>query len=286
MNELFEPQVRLFIERVQAVYSDFHINSARRLGSGQNNDVIAVNDEWIFRFPHHELGAANLNNEATLLRSLKGQLPLQIPFPEYVHIVPENVSRSFIGYRRIAGKPLTREWAEGLDDGELKMVAKQLVDFLRALHAQVIPKEAANGSTFEYWSDMFKRIQRLLFPHMRPEACEQVSRHFESFLREAADFNTALIHGDFGTDNILVDMDRSNKAVAVIDFGSVGAGDPAVDYAAASTIHPRMLEWMAIHHPAVRDYSHRIRFYKGTFALQEALYGAEAAFRSGLEPFV
>lgn len=43
---------------------------------------------------------------------------------------------------------------------------------------------------------------------------------------------------DFGTGNILVDK-LTKRAMGVIDFGSVSIGDPAVDYAAVSTMHPK-----------------------------------------------
>lgn len=286
-------EVQSLINRVQSVYPGFVIHSARWLGSGQNNDVVVFNNSWIFRFPHNNLAAINLENEAVILRSLKGILSVKIPVPQYVNLEPTHASRSFMGYQMIAGVPLSTERVKNIDAAGLNILARQLDEFLISLHTLPIPKEVADRvsvtNTFDYWSDMYERIQQLLFSHMRTEARAEVRHLFESFLQSVGNFNLALIHGDFGAGNILVD-ESSERVVGVIDFGSVGVGDPAVDYAAVSTIHPQMLDLIAIHNPSVEKYIQRIKYYKGTFALQEALYGAETgdegAFRSGLEQYI
>ena len=98
-----------------------------------------------------------------------------------------------------------------------------------------------------------------------------------------------MIHGDFGAGNILVD-ESTGRAVVVIDFSSIALGDPAIDYAAISTVHSRVIELLTHRNPRVAQYTKRIAFYRGTFALQEALYGAvvgdDQALAEGLAEFV
>ena len=295
MNDVIEPRIQSLIQQVQRAYPDIKITSVRWLDSGQNNDVLVLNDSWIFRFARHHLGAKNLATEVAVLQYLKGLLPLQVPFPDHSYLGDSDYDSSFMGYRKISGVPLSREWATTTHGNDLKTVSVELADFLRILHALPIPQEIAKVIPFHnmnnYWRNVFDRIQRLLFPYMRVAAQQQVRDHFESFLSlsEHADIDVSLIHGDFGGRNILLSEDYS-RVVGVIDFGSVGRGDPAIDYAAVSTIHPKMLELMEIYDQDIRHYASRIAFYTGTFALQEALYGAESgdeiALQSGLEQYI
>lgn len=75
-----------------------------------------------------------------------------------------------------------------------------------------------------------------------------------------------------------------------VDGGEVAIGDAAMDYAAASTLHPRMLELMHTSHPAIGPLLQRITFYRSAFALQETIFGAEhgdaTALESGLREYV
>lgn len=262
MNGRSEQDLHSFVECVQHIYPEFSVNMAQWLDHGQNNDIIVLNDSWVFRFPHHALSAVNLQNEVAVLGHLKGRLPLEIPLPEYVWIEPNNPCRSFMGYRMIPGVPITSEWSSTVDHVILDVVAKALDDFLQQLHRLSIFKDIMNliqsSSLFAYWSDMFERIQRLLFPHMRHEARSHVYEHFVSFLQQSNDenFESVLIHGDFGSKNILLDESK-NKVVAVIDFGSVTVGDPALDYASASTVYPKMIETMMQHNPIIKKYIER-----------------------------
>lgn len=295
LNESVDPRIQPFIDRIRYVCPDFHVMSVRWLDSGQNNFVLILNDSWIFRFARHHLGSRSLESEVAVLRHLNGMLPLQIPFPEYVYLDQQDSPLSFMGYRMISGVPLTRERAITATDDNLETVSRELVGFLRTLHAVSVPKDIVNVIPFHnatnYWSDIFDRVQRLLLPFMRVEAREQVVNNFESFLSASQNVNipVSLIHGDFGGRNILL-RDDHRRVVGVIDFGSVSIGDPAVDYAAVSTVHPRMFDLIATHDSDVRRYASRVEFYKGTFALQEALYGAESgdeqAFRSGMEQYI
>lgn len=286
--------IDLLTRRIQQKYPEFKVQAARLLASGQYNDAIVVNDNWVFRFPRHELGTKNLNTEFTVLQYLQGSLPLQIPSPTYVKIDLEKPVESFMGYPMITGMPLTRESAIEMNSDALMSLATKVNDFVQTLHGLHIPEEVEGVlkrvNTFAEWEELYERIQYHLFPHMRLDARMEVCHHFESFLNSPSvhTFRPTLIHGDIGAGNIL--LNGNHQAVAVIDFGSVEIGDPASDYAAISTIHPDMLDLLVQRNPQVRQYKNRIQFYRGTFALQEALYGAEAgdakAFRAGMENYI
>ena len=68
-------------------------------------------------------------------------------------------------------------------------------------------------------------------------------------------------------------------------------GDPAYDFAGLlSGYGEGFLEYCAEVYPAVKVFMGRIRFYQGTFALLEALFGIEngdeEALKAGLERYV
>ena len=283
------------IVRINSVYPELPIHSVKHLGSGQNNDVYLVNESLVFRFPRNQIAATRLRTEVTILAHLQGGVPLHVPNPVYVHLAPgAECMDSFMGYEKIPGNVIT-SGKGSLSPAQLDVVAGRLGDFLQSLHSLVISYDLATvlpmAQGLAYWEDMLEHIEYLLFPHMREDARRQVSNHFHMFFESTRDdqADVCLIHGDFGRGNILFNTDFTQVG-GILDFGSACLGDPATDYAAASTIHPRILERMERHNPLLTKYNDRIEFYRGTFALQEALYGAEVgdeeAFRSGLTPYV
>jgi aminoglycoside 2''-phosphotransferase len=139
---------------------------------------------------------------------------------------------------------------------------------------------------------MYTRIRSKLFPYMRPDARALVAEHFESYMDDpqAYAFQPVLRHGDFGTGNLIYDPEARRMA-GVIDFGSAGLGDGATDMAGLlASFGETFLARCARYYPAIEAAYPRIRFYYGTFALQEALFGIEngdqEALASGMEAFV
>jgi aminoglycoside 2''-phosphotransferase len=99
-----------------------------------------------------------------------------------------------------------------------------------------------------------------------------------------------LRHGDFGTGNILYDP-QTLHITGIIDFGFAGLGDRAVDIAglAASYGEAFVMRCAAIY-PEIAQMLPRARLYRGTFALQQALYalrdGNPADFEDGMAGYV
>ena len=274
------PQPKAYLDLVQALYPSLTVYPARLDTSGQNSDILVVNDELVFRFPRYAPGVRALAVEAATLRGICDYVNLATPDPVYVHL-DAPPGQAFIGYRRLPGEPLWRATLASIDDeGVVRQVAHDLGHFLRALHA--IPPAAINPPLPPYdgravWGGMYERIRERLFAAMRPDARAQVAAHFETFLADAAHFTVppVLIHNDFGTSNILYDR-VSQRVSGVIDFGSAGLGDPATDIAALRASYGEtFLRQVGEVYPLNADLLRRARFYQGTFALQEALLGAE-----------
>jgi len=289
-----------YIERIREAYPELRTHQYEYMYGppGQNNETITANERYIFRFPKHPRAVEEMAREIALLRALQGRLPLSVPNPIYSSIEPREVGQAFMGYAKLPGKPLYREMLESVPGEEtVAKLAAQLGGFLRALHA--LPPDAFDfalpvAASRETWTAMYANIRERLFPRMRPDARERVAAHFEPYLADARNFgySPALIHGDFGPSNILYDA-RARSIGGIIDWSGAGLGDPSNDIAALIGLmgygedFARRLESV---YPGVADMLPRARFYAGTFALQEALFGLETgdakALAAGLAEYV
>jgi aminoglycoside 2''-phosphotransferase len=198
-----------------------------------------------------------------------------------------------MGYARLPGKPLSRGLLEGEAEAEKDVawrLAGQLGAFLHTLHG-VAPETLGvalpitNGRAT--WEGMYARIRQELYGYMRVEARAQAAAHFEGFLDDPANFgwSSALIHGDFGPGNILYDAHKRSIS-GIVDWSSAGLGDPATDLAALIAPYSfgeRIVDLMAPAYPTWEAELPRSRFYTGTFALQEALFGLETGEAQAVE---
>lgn len=281
-------------KRIREVYPEFEITSCEVNEIGQNNDVLIVNHSLVFRFPKYVEGIRKLKKETSVLESIKGNLSLPVPYPLYQSMKPEKVGKVFSGYRLIEGEPL---WPGVFKENEehILKIATQLVNFLTELHSRPVEDlESEKKSIDDIRSsieDLYERFIEKLFPHMNEKAKLEVSKHFDSFLSqsELLDFEPVLTHGDFGASNILWDRER-NEVAGIIDFGESEVGDPAYDFAGllSSYGEPFVRRCLEMYPNGDRIFD-RMNFYRGTFALQEALHGVEnddpEAFENGMKGY-
>lgn len=285
-----------YIHAIHDAYPDFSIETVQLNQNGQFNDILMVNDESIFRFPKTPREAARLVTETALLRSLQNYDTLPIPDPIYRSKETASIGQIFMGYRLLPGAPLWPETLDALKDEEVQHLADQLATFLHQLHAisvEALEVKLPDFQGCEQWRDLYARFRSKLFPFMRADARRWVTEQFEGFLGDKSNcsYTPALVHGDFGRTNILYNA-RTNSISGIIDFSSAGWGDPAVDFAAILSpvcYGEPFLERFSVHYPGIEAMLSRARFYVGTFALQEALYGLEdedqKAFESGIAKY-
>ena len=285
-----------YLHQVQAASPGDWIVSSEFNAGGQNSDVLVVNGDLIFRFPKYPHVLEQLEYEVEILRAIQGRVPLAVPVPSHVSLESQQVGQAFVGYRMVPGDPLWRETFQAIQDqATLRGLASQLGGFLKALHsvpyADAIERELPLRDTRAECEDIYRRMRDKLFGHMRPDAHEWASEHFEAFLRDDSSFayEPVLKHGDFGPSNILFDKDHG-RISGIIDFGGSGLGDPAYDFAGLlSGYGEEFVRWCGEDYPEVELFLPRIRFYRGTFALLEALFGVEngdeQAFRAGIAQY-
>ncbi|GCE09629.1 phosphotransferase family protein [Dictyobacter aurantiacus] len=285
-----------YLQHISQCYPDISINSMKFVQHGQNNDVLIVNDDFIFRFPKYRAGLRQLETEVAILRLLEDKVTLPIPHILFDNLASQTIGEAFVGYRMLAGQPLWRQTFQAItDEGTMKRLAGQLALFLKQLHAiplSLLPTDALPlSNTHAECLDIYTRMRERCFPWMRPEAREQTRDHFERFLADPANFayTPVLKHGDFGSSNILYSSEQQEIS-GVIDFGGMGLGDPAYDFAGLLACYgePFVLCCTDVY-PAISHFWGRIVFYQGTFALLEALFGLEnddqQAFESGISTY-
>lgn len=286
-----------FIKNIQLYYTDLSINDCYLNKLGQNNDVLIVNKSIVFRFPKYKNGIIQLKRETEILKYIKGIVSTPIPNPIYQSFEKLEPGKVFTGYNLIDGVPFWRESLSSIKSVELiKELAKQLVSFLIQLHSISGEKVSRDlqlkvCNTREEMYNLYNNIQNILFPFIRREAQEEISQSFETFLKEKAlsNLEITLIHGDFGASNILWNPETS-KISGIIDFGSSCLGDPAYDFAGILSSYGEDFFNMCINlYPNGNEISERAKFYKSTFALQEALHGVEngdkQAFEDGIKSY-
>ncbi len=280
---------------LRAACPGLNIESARLHNSeGQFSDILFVNDDLIFRFPRYAGGVPAFLREIELLTQLQGRLPLPIPNPIYTSRGTDEPGQVFMGYKRLPGQPLWRTTLAGIaDETTLEGLARQLAGFLHALHGLdpstlgiLFPHQEA----LEAQKILYAEIQAHLIGLMRPAARDLVTAHFETYFAspQLHLYTPCLCHGDFGGSNILYDPAR-RQVSAIIDFGFAGLGDPAHDLAAVSTFGEAFFARFCRDYPATDAMLARAQFYRGTYALVEALHGLKnanpEAFESGMEAY-
>lgn len=285
-------RVDAYLRRLRDAYPALAVATVEPLGRGDHNDALLVNGTLVFRFARTPHAHTVLAREAALLGALVDRLPLAVPRPRYV-------APDFMGYERLPGAPLDAATLRALPSADQRAIAAQLGAFLRALHTTALdsapPIARDRADTREEWADLYTRIRERLFARMRPDAREAVAVHFEASLGDAGHFAfvPVLRHGDIGPGNVLYDP-ATARLSAILDFGSAGYGDPALDLA-SSLLGPRgygehLVPALEVAYPGVAALLPRARFYAGTFALQAALHGAEHddpdELRDGLAAYV
>lgn len=284
----------IYLQAIRTAYPDWEVADSKCEfnSSGQYNDILTIDHQYIFRFPKYPEALQQLKVETLLLNTIKPYLSLEIPSPLFENLIGAQVGEAFIGYRKIRGEPLWRDTLNAIQDERiLDSLARQLGVFLKELHSiplSAIKCELPRLDTSEEAKDIYTRICEKLFLFMRPDARQWTRDHFESFLisRSNFEYTPVLKHGDFGPSNILFDP-HIQTITGVIDFGGAGIGDPAYDFAGLlSGYGDDFLQRCAKFYPKVISFLDRIYFYRGTFALLEALFGIEnndlEAFEDGI----
>lgn len=295
-NPLISDQTGVYLAQIGALLPEEALTQVERAG-GQFHQVIVINRRWVFRFPRYREGIETLASETKLLTALRGKLPLPIPDPVFERFDPPVPGLALLGYRRLDGDPLSCEAVHPLPLADKQSLAAQLAGFLVALHTLPVwelPAPPRVADQRPEWEALYAEVRQKLWNAMHPSARRAVADHFERYLDDPrmSTFSPVLRHGDFGADNILWD-EAAGRITGVIDFSFCGLGDPAIDLAGIAGCDADIWDaLLAAYAPGQAQRAtlvERANFYRGTFALMEALDGLHdhdaEAYQRGMAPY-
>jgi aminoglycoside 2''-phosphotransferase len=269
-----------YLHTLTACYPAFTIRSVRPLQQGWDSVTLLVNDETVFRFARRPDVAARLEREARLLPRLAPSLPVAIPDIRFSCEDPAGGMR-FVGYRLLAGEPLTRD---SIAPGQEDMLLAQVADFLAALH--FFPVDEATrlgvpgGSTDEWrgeYAALYDEVKEHVLPLLTEPERASVVHLWERYLDDAANstFAPALLHRDLGPEHILHNP-TTGQLTGVIDWGDASIGDPAHDFTGLYVdLGPEFARGVLARYPRSLGESaeQRIQFYAAIVPFYEIRFG-------------
>jgi aminoglycoside 2''-phosphotransferase len=264
-------------EQIHNIMPDLEILAYELHQEGLINDVLIVNNEWVFRFSKTEWARELMTNEDRLMVFLGPKLPLPIPKP---------VKRAdgVIVYQHLVGEHFTRQAWIVADEAGKQAYADHLGAFLDQLH-HVDPGEidwevlhSYAPVTHETWLEIHDRVIDRVYPLLLPHQVDWVENLFGPALTTPDFFNfePALVHGDLAPYHILYDPNQ-HRLTAVIDFGVAGLGDPATDLGSLLNYYGESLvSKLRRTYPELERLMGRARFYAQAIELQWVLLGLES----------
>jgi len=196
--------------------------------TGTVNAIYRLGDDLCVRLPRVEEWSEGLGQELEWLPLLAPRLPLRVPEPVGRGEPAQGFPFVWAVYRWIEGRPYEP------DHDDQVRAAHDLAEFVRALRAV---DTAGGPPTGRRPLRQLEKVTRAAIEAADdaidiPAALDAWDRALEA---PAWDGEPVWIHNDLLPPNLLVGESDSGIA-AVIDFGSVGVGDPAADVVPAWSV--------------------------------------------------
>jgi len=259
------------LDRIKHHYPHLEISSVEVNADGLVNDVVVVNGEHVFRFAKYTWAQELMASEALILRLLRDRITLSIPELEML-------DDDLCTYRFLPGEATTRDTLLRMTAKERRRALEQLGQFLMQMHqldpsltVGLPPSDAARD--LSAWTRLYDDVRSTLFPHMYRHQRDWVDQHFAPLVSGELGFDVTpvLVHADIASYHVLHDT-ATRQLTAVIDFGTAGLGDPAVDIATCLVIFGESLA-VEMGYAGLHELLPRARFWAGTLELQWALNG-------------
>jgi aminoglycoside phosphotransferase (APT) family kinase protein len=214
------------------------------VGEGWDNKLFRLGDELAVRVPRRAIAAPLIDQEQRWLPALSPRLPVPIPAPVRIGRPGSGFPWSWSVVPWFAGQ--SASIAEKLD---LASLAHQLGAFVRALHhpapsdAPTNPWRASLQARATTTVQYLDRVESLVDRRA-------VLEMWERALSTPPWTGPPLwLHGDLHPGNLLI---HDGRLAAVIDFGDMTSGDPAIDLSAGWGLFPASLR-SAFRHAARYD---------------------------------
>ncbi|MBX3083993.1 MAG: phosphotransferase [Anaerolineae bacterium] len=206
------------------------VTPLRVLGSGFNSTALETAEGLVFRIAKNEWAAAGYRKEARFLPVMAAQLPTPIPDPQWYAATSGTFPFGVIGYRKLAGTPMTNNVSNLNQD----TLAGSIAQFLMALHG--IPLDVVEGMKRSEVAD-YTALRESVMPTLRTTLTSgeyaTIATWWERFLVDVnvTAYQPVVCHGDLWYENMLVD-DTAQQVTGVLDFENMTISDPALDFVA------------------------------------------------------
>lgn len=213
--EIDEPLVRGLLEDQFPQWAELPIE--RVPSAGTDNALYRLGETMVVRLPRIGWAVDNVEKECHWLPKIAPLLPIAIPtpvekgIPSEVYPWPWSIYRWIEGRSTVVGDPID---------------PTELVAFIDALHRIALPDGPSSGRGLPL--EAVDQETRRAMGELEGEVdLDQITLMWEAALQAPKWTGPPVwIHGDLSPHNLLID---ENCLSAVIDFGSLGVGDPAVD---------------------------------------------------------
>jgi len=196
-----------------------------RVANGWDNATFRLGDELAVRLPRRDEAVPLILHELAYLAGIASRSPVAVPVPVHAGRPTSDFPWPWGIVRWVPGTA-----AADVVPGDRGPAAEGLADFLRSLHVPAATGVPVNPFRGVPLTDRDAAVVERLRDRSRyPEAAALRAAWAQACAAKAWQGPPMMLHGDFHPGNIL--LTDGGWLAGVIDFGDVGAGDPAVDLA-------------------------------------------------------
>ncbi len=265
------------LQRIQDAFPDLEIHSVDENYEGLVNDVIVINGERICRFAKADWAVPLMGREGRILHLVRPHVAVNIPYWDFM-------DEDFISYRRLPGRPLRWQMVRRLADADQDALAEQLALFYRGLRR--ISREALDAQdigfsdafrTLDVYAGYYEKAQQMIFPSVYDHLRDTLDEIYQPLLNGSLslEYEPRLIHADGGPHHILFN-DQSRRIDSILDFGTGGLGDPAMDIGVTMSCYGEsFVRRMARYDADIPGLIERARFYAAQVEVWWVLMGLE-----------
>lgn len=216
-------------------FDDIRANRIIQMGSGWDNDVYVVDEEWIFRFPRTNEVAREIEREisaSSLAAEALSGLGVRVPEITRIGHPSESFPYRFVGYERLPGTP-----AEDIParDPDAEWLGKGIGAVLSRLHAISVQRAKRGGLAVdddgveEWYAEALRIADDLAAREGEPvRSCIDWLRDDPPMPSQCGG-PVRFIHNDICPDHVLLEPGQ-RRITALLDFGDAALGDPALDF--------------------------------------------------------
>ncbi len=224
-----EDPTKLFTDKIESEFPDLKYSSAKLVTHGWDNNIIILDDAFVFRFPKNDEYLKKFKIEVNLIKYLEDKV--NIPIPSYRYLAHD---KSFGGYPLIPGEVLKPEIFQIQTDAIKEQMAIDLANFLTITHQT--PKEVIDelrvmsGSwNRPHVERLYANIKEKIYPILSEEEVRWIEYQFQKYFSLKGKPQLMLVHKDLHGDNILFSQ-KDGKISGILDFADAEYGDSALDF--------------------------------------------------------